>query len=72
MTNEWIDWNDSRMLPPLRSANYNHPTTFLNNNYHSFSSKFHLKAQKLQQLSTSHPSSKLKGWTPPALEFFQA
>lgn len=60
MTNEWIDWNDSRMLPPLRSANYNyHPQTFLPNNYQCFTGKFHLKGQKLQQLTTNH--SKLKG-----------
>ncbi|XP_017131299.1 ETS-like protein pointed isoform X2 [Drosophila elegans] len=59
MTNEWIDWNDSRMLPPLRSSNYiHHHQTFLPNNYQCFSGKFHLKAQKLQQLSTNH--SKLK------------
>ncbi|XP_041449478.1 ETS-like protein pointed isoform X2 [Drosophila obscura] len=80
MTNEWIDWSDSRMLPPLRSAHYNHHhhhQTLLqncnnnnssnnnssnnnnnNSSYQSFSSKFHLKAHKLQQLSTNH--SRLK------------
>ncbi|XP_044315141.1 ETS-like protein pointed isoform X2 [Drosophila rhopaloa] len=59
MTNEWIDWNDSRMLPPLRSSNYNHHhQTFLPNNYQCFSGKFHLKGQKLQQLSTNHSKFK--------------
>ncbi|TDG47454.1 hypothetical protein AWZ03_006182 [Drosophila navojoa] len=66
MTNEWIDWNDCRMLPPLRSANYNSNSsnnnnsynnnhqTILSNSYQSLTSKFHLKAHKLQQLHTSN------------------
>ncbi|KAM8707433.1 hypothetical protein ACLKA7_011509 [Drosophila subpalustris] len=74
MTNEWIDWSDCRMLPPLRSANYNNNNnnnshnnisnnnnnnnqqTYLGNNYNyqCLTSKFHLKAHKLQQLHTSN------------------
>ncbi|EDV94362.1 GH20724 [Drosophila grimshawi] len=55
MTNEWIDWNDSRMLPPLRSANYNtNNNTFLSNNCQCLTGKFHLKAHKLQQLHTGN------------------
>lgn len=70
MTNEWIDWNDSRLSAPLRAnyvyaqsqcfnplINYNHNHNH-NNNYLQHNRNNHQQQQQ-QQTPTQHPHSDL-------------
>lgn len=61
MTNEWIDWNDSRIRTPLRTTGcYN----FLNNNYtSSYSNKIAGMGLKMHSVM-KHQQLKVRGKFP--------